>query len=213
MRFCVLFFALGLALSGCAPKEVTHLKSAPEPTLDPSWEWHTGNGYKVALPAEWQPPKKEDMAGDISAIQNLQNPGAAYGIGSKKESTVAEADLLLDNKQYRALPGETPTRFVMHVTKKPGGADAKAERDALKQNEYEMQLPEVADLDLPVGKGYQVRHHWKNKTGDPVARVDVFLADGDSLYQLTFTAMQKENIYDVSGFVAQSFRVVAPAGK
>lgn len=189
-----------------------HLTAAADPQLDNTWEWHTGNGYKVALPVEWQPPKPNEIGADISAIQNLQNPGAAYNIGGSKESTVKDADLLLDNKQYRALPGETPTRFVLQVVKKPGGADARAERDALKQSEYEMQHPEVTELELPVGKAYQVRHHWKNKTGDPVARVDIFLADGENLYHLLFTAMQKENIYDVSGYVAQTFRVVS-AGK
>ncbi|MBS1709007.1 MAG: hypothetical protein JSS65_09835 [Armatimonadetes bacterium] len=185
------------------------MKAAADPQLDPTlWTWHTGDGYKVALPAEWQPPKASDLAADISTLQNLQNPGAAYGLAPKKESVSGKADLVLDNKQYKALPGETPTRFTMTVTKKGGGADAKAEMQALKQSEYEMQHPEVTTLDLPVGKGYQVRHHWKNKTGDSVARVDIFLGDGERLFQMTFTAMDKQNIYDVSGYVAQSFRPV-----
>lgn len=195
---------LGLAIVGCAPKNVVTLKrdAAPVAAINGFYE-RKEDGYSMWVPENYQVPKDPGLS--VGDLQNMSNPAVGYGMGNGQESTTAGAKLILNDTNYKQIPGEPATGLTMNIETKGGGADIEGE---FKRMTDGMMNEETTKLDLPVGPAYEIKTRVKMVTGDEVWRIHYLICDGEKVYHLEFTTTNgADAIKNIGPVVADSFRV------
>ncbi|QYK54602.1 MAG: hypothetical protein KF824_06790 [Fimbriimonadaceae bacterium] len=195
---------LGLAVVGCAPKNVVTLKRDAAPVTPVSGYYERKEeGYSIWVPDSYEVPKDPGMS--TSDLQNLSNPVVGYGMGNGQESSTAGAKLVLQDKNYKPIPGEPSTGLTVNVETKGGGADLEGEFKKLTDG---IMNEETAKLDLAIGPVYEIKSRTKMVTGDEVWRIHYLICDGEKVYHLEFTTTNgADAINQIAPNVAGSFRV------
>ncbi len=211
MRAVGFFVCFALALAGCAPKEVTKLKAAPDPVVPAGWVVHRVDaaGFSLAAPENWVFPK-DGVGLDAQTLQNLGNPAAGAGFSSGQESSTAGADLILADRNYRPVVGEPITSITVKRVIKSGGANLTQEADEL-ASEY-VRVKSKETLDLPIGKIVEIEAVQGTKGGDTYRHIDYVLVNGEEVFTVRLVSAQSlEAIKTIARPVIETFRVHKPA--
>ncbi len=212
MRFFALLFLLcSLALMGCAKKEVTKLKAAPDPVVQQGWVVHRVDsaGFTLAAPDNWEFPK-EGVGLDAQTLQNLGNPAVGAGMSSGQTSSTAGADLFLADRNVRPIPGEPLTSITVKRTVKSGGANLTQEADDFASQYVRVKAKET--LDMPIGQIVEIEAVQGTKGGDTYRHIDYVMVNGEDVYTVRFvSAMSLDAIKAIARPVIETFRVHKPA--
>lgn len=204
MKNVLVAMTVGLILVGCGPKNVVTLKrdaAAAEPIA--GWYARDEGTYSLWVPESYQVPK--NAGASLGDLQNMSNPVVGYGMGSGEESTTANAALILNDSNYKPIPGEPATGLTVNISKKGGGADLDGE---VKRITDDLINEKKTKLDLAVGPAYEITHRSKSIGGDEIARMIYIICDKETLYRFDFTTTNGETtIASVAPGVIQSFRV------
>lgn len=204
MKHLLVGVVLALVLVGCGPKNVVTLKrDAPAAEVATGWYAREEDGYSIVVPESYQVPRDSGMS--VGDLQNLSNPAVAYGMTGGQESTTQGAALVLNDKNFKPIPGEPTTGLTVNIFKRGGGADLEAEAKKVGED---MIGEESAKIELPVGPAYELKHKGKMVGGEDVWRVIYVICDGEKLYRLDFTTTNGASVIkDIAPQVAASFRV------
>ncbi|ARU40904.1 hypothetical protein CCB80_07005 [Armatimonadetes bacterium Uphvl-Ar1] len=204
MKKFLLLVVVGVVLVGCGPKNVVTLKRDAAPAVaQPGWYARNESGFSMMVPESYQVPRDPGLS--MQDLGNLSSPAVSYGMTPGQESTTANATLILNDKNYRPLPGEPTTGLTVNIKKVGGGADLEGEAKRVSEN---LMNDDMTKVELPVGPGYQIKHHGKMVTGDEVWRLIYVVCDGETVYRVDFTTTHgADTIGNVGPGVMESFRV------
>ncbi|MBL8069092.1 MAG: hypothetical protein JNM28_11630 [Armatimonadetes bacterium] len=192
-----------ITLVACGPKNVIKLKrDVPAAQVQAGWYLCEQPTFSIVVPESYQVPK--EAGASLGDLQNMSNPGVGYSMSAPKESTTANASLILNNKDYRPLPGEPATGLTVNITKHGGGADLEAEAKRVTEEIFRSKSEKI---ELPVGPAYVIKHHGKMVTGDETWQEIYIVCDGESCYRVDFTTTNGEQAISAAPQIMQSFRV------
>jgi hypothetical protein len=204
MKRALLLVGLLVVVAGCGPKNVVTLKrDAPAAVLQAGWYARDESGFSINVPESYQVPKNPGMsANDLS---NLSNPAVGYGLSPGAESTTANAVLVLQDVNYKPIPGEPATGLTVNIKSHGGGADLEGSAKAVSEN---LMNDEMTKIELPCGPAYEIKHKGKNVIGDSIARLIYVICDGEKEYRLEFITTNGMSVIEaIAPEVAKSFRV------